>query len=556
MDLRRCLVVPAASLLLALPAATLAQTDSDDVYWTNPFQTGGPNEYTDAIVPHDGSLIMGGNFSSVCATKALYIARWGDNAWHPLGTGVGTYDIGLVHVIRLGEGCLYAGGMFDRLGLATASNIGRFDFDTQQWVSLGTGMDRAVRGIAVAPNGDVFAVGEFTTAGGVKAQAIARWDGQAWHDVGGSLSPRARALALVATDDAVYVGGYFDHAGDVAVSYIAKWTGDHWEGLGTGVNDLVTNITVHDGALLVGGAFTQAGGKPANHIAKWDGKAWHAFGAGLGGAGVPNVRSIEVDIDQVYVAGTFTTAGGKIVNYVTTWDGSDWLPLGSGVDDQTKVVTLHDGVLWVGGNFLHAGGKDISYVATWTKPGRNTVVFDRMTVGRDGNDVRVDWRFQAYRPLMDVKLERRETGQAFATVASVGTSTDGSYVDSGVIPGREYDYALVVVRDNGVEARSAMAHVKAGPTSVTLEQNRPNPFNPTTTIRFSLPASAPVVLRVYDTAGRLVRTLVDETRDAGIQDVAWDGRDDRGIGVATGVYFYRMSVAGNTTLTRKMILVK
>lgn len=560
MGLGRHLVVPAASVLLvlALSARPAGASDPDDVYWTNPFPGGGgPNEYTDVILPYNNSLIMGGNFSSVSSLKVLYIAQWDQDAWHAVGTGVGTYDMGLVHVVRVGPGCLYAGGMFDVLGLAPASNIGRFDEATQHWTSLGTGTDRAVRGIAVAPNGDVYAVGEFTSAGGVKAQAIARWDGENWHDVGGSLSPRARALALAVTEDGtVYVGGYFDHAGGVPISYIAHWTGDHWEGLGSGVNDLVTNITVHNGSLFVGGAFTEAGGRPANHIARWDGHNWHSFGDGLGGSGAPNVRSIEIDIDQIYVAGTFTTAGDKTVNYIATWDGTSWQPLGSGVNERTKVATLHDGVLWVGGNFTQAGGKDIPYIATWTKPGRNAVLFDRTAAHREGNDVRLDWSFRAFRPLLDVRLERREMGGDFATVATLGTATQGSYLDAGVTPGHEYEYSFVVVRDNNTEARSAPTRILAGPTTVTLGQNHPNPFNPTTTIPFSLPAAATVQLRIYDTAGHLVRTLIDGTQQAGVQNVTWDGRNDRGVGVATGVYICRLSVAGSATLTRKMILVK
>ena len=89
-----------------------------------------------------------------------------------------------------------------------------------------------------------------------------------------------------------------------------------------------------------------------------------------------------------------------------------------------------------------------------------------------------------------------------------------------------------------------------------LNQNYPNPFNPTTTIGFTLRERSHVTLRVYNVAGQLVRTLVDEVRASGVSHtVDWDGRDARGTSVASGVYFYRL-VTKDATRTRKMVLLK
>lgn len=88
-----------------------------------------------------------------------------------------------------------------------------------------------------------------------------------------------------------------------------------------------------------------------------------------------------------------------------------------------------------------------------------------------------------------------------------------------------------------------------------LQQNVPNPLNGSTSISFELPEAGPVRLRVYDTAGRLVRTLVNDSRAAGSHTVAWDGRDDRGRDTASGIYFYELDVAGSR-LTRKLIQVR
>ncbi len=93
------------------------------------------------------------------------------------------------------------------------------------------------------------------------------------------------------------------------------------------------------------------------------------------------------------------------------------------------------------------------------------------------------------------------------------------------------------------------------PREFALLQNAPNPFNPVTTIAFALPEQADVSVKVYNMAGRVVRTLVDGSEGPGTHSVVWDGRDEAGRSVASGVYFYRMS-AGDFSERRMMVLLK
>jgi hypothetical protein len=84
----------------------------------------------------------------------------------------------------------------------------------------------------------------------------------------------------------------------------------------------------------------------------------------------------------------------------------------------------------------------------------------------------------------------------------------------------------------------------------------PNPLNPSTVIAYSVKEGGPVAIRVFDTAGRVVRTLLDEESESGVAGtVVWDGRDDRGEHCASGVYFYRIE-AQDFTSTKKMVLLK
>jgi hypothetical protein len=93
------------------------------------------------------------------------------------------------------------------------------------------------------------------------------------------------------------------------------------------------------------------------------------------------------------------------------------------------------------------------------------------------------------------------------------------------------------------------------PGTCALDQNFPNPFNPTTTIPFSLPTMEAVRLDIYNVLGQKIRSLVDESRPAGSYRVIWDGRDERGRLMSTGVYFARLLAAGHVKC-RKMLLLK
>ena len=99
------------------------------------------------------------------------------------------------------------------------------------------------------------------------------------------------------------------------------------------------------------------------------------------------------------------------------------------------------------------------------------------------------------------------------------------------------------------------------PTKFALLPNYPNPFNPETTISYQLPptgqaANSQVNLTVYNLNGQIVRRLVKGNQPAGTYSVKWDGTDDRGVPVASGVYFYRLTTGSGFVATRKMILLR
>jgi len=123
-------------------------------------------------------------------------------------------------------------------------------------------------------------------------------------------------------------------------------------------------------------------------------------------------------------------------------------------------------------------------------------------------------------------------------------------------PGGDSGCGLIGAWPVGCGIPSSVEPAHVAPGGVTLAPCRPNPFNPTTTIRFGLPAPSAVSLEIYDVAGRLVRRLkIGAVEPAGFHQVTWQGKDDRGRELGSGVYLYRLTV-GEVVKTRSMTLVR
>jgi flagellar hook assembly protein FlgD len=89
-----------------------------------------------------------------------------------------------------------------------------------------------------------------------------------------------------------------------------------------------------------------------------------------------------------------------------------------------------------------------------------------------------------------------------------------------------------------------------------LFQNVPNPFNPETTIRYSVAGPGAVTIRIYSAGGTLVRTLVDRYHASGRYSTRWDGKDDLGRKLGSGVYFYKLETASGSREAKKLLMLK
>jgi hypothetical protein len=169
--------------------------------------------------------------------------------------------------------------------------------------------------------------------------------------------------------------------------------------------------------------------------------------------------------------------------------------------------------------------------------------------------VAIAGEFSSNLEVEDVVLWRATRDGVSRPIATVfGSRSRFDYLDDDVQPGQTYRYQLVI-RDRDGAFASPIVTATVPTTIARLEQNAPNPFNPTTTIRFVLATRAHATLAIYDAAGRLVRVLIDGVVPAGAGVAAWDGRAHDGSHVVSGVYFCRLETDGFTD-TRKMVLLK
>lgn len=159
-----------------------------------------------------------------------------------------------------------------------------------------------------------------------------------------------------------------------------------------------------------------------------------------------------------------------------------------------------------------------------------------------------------------IEIAHFQTHAELEGQGSTNSQTSYQWIDDSVEPGIAYSYRLSDMSYLGVLKTNSESIVDiytglSVPQSFALHQNHPNPFNPSTSISYDLPQLADVNLIIYDISGREIKTLIQTTQSAGTYSVQWDGSDDSGEKLSTGVYLCRIG-AGGFSKTIKMVYLK
>ena len=273
------------------------------------------------------------------------------------------------------------------------------------------------------------------------------------------------------------------------------------------------------GSLVVCGSFDAINGVPTGNVARYVGGAWEAVGNPLP---VAYVEAVVGTGDATLAVATWDYERHQ----VWVFDGASWSELPGAFDRRVDHLAYHRGRLFAAGSFGRVGPVWASGVAVWTGD-RWAPVGTGLKGGTYGRVRAVLSRDDA---LWFAGAFDRAGGLACAGLAAWNG-----------------DPTLITGAPSDVPDAAAAAGL--------LEAARPNPFNPRTDVAFTLPDDGAVVLAVYDLRGRRVRVLADARLEAGRHVRAWDGRDDAGRALPSGIYFARVATAGRTA-TVKMALVR
>jgi hypothetical protein len=185
----------------------------------------------------------------------------------------------------------------------------------------------------------------------------------------------------------------------------------------------------------------------------------------------------------------------------------------------------------------------------------------------DGGGVKLNWKTasEINNVGFNILRSRSQSGiYAKLNGKMIPANREGNYsfVDATAETGSRYYYKLEAIDTRGnITTHGPILIEVAAPKTFELSQNYPNPFNPATHIRYQLPQATQVSLTIYNMLGQEVRKLVDAQQPAGYHTAIWDGRDNSGRSVPTGVYHYRLqakgpSGAGSFTMTKRMLMAK
>jgi hypothetical protein len=266
----------------------------------------------------------------------------------------------------LPNGDVVAGGYFTSAGGVPASSIARWNGTS--WSALGAGVNSVVYTLANLSNGNIVAGGSFSAAGGEQVSSLARFDptSSTWSAiVFGTSSTNIEVRALLALENGdVLAGGTFSHAGATRVNRIARWNGTAWSPLGSGLDVPINSIAALPNGNIVVGCDRLPVGPFVYPVALWNGTTWSTLGVGMNS----EVRALLTLPDGDIVAGgDFTIAGGVPANRIARWNGTAWSALGSGFSSGTvrALITLPNGDIVAGGTFSTAGGVPASAIARW-----------------------------------------------------------------------------------------------------------------------------------------------------------------------------------------------
>jgi photosystem II stability/assembly factor-like uncharacterized protein len=487
-------------------------------------------DYGSSFIPIDLNFSFGiVNISSVTAVgSTLFMATSYDGVykstddgftWTPANRGMGPKDARAIAVSN--SSTLIAGTHY--VGMYRSTD-------------LGLSWNKSVTGFPAGSSILSLIVNDISVFAGTR-DGVYRTDdnGDNWVRLGGASDTTnyGTAWAMCEDDGTIYASLtlYFD-----AAVYKSKDNGANW--IRCGEAGLPSDISFIKG-LVSSGENIVTGTDEGIYYSSNGGASW--FPTNLLNLNIP---SLATSGNYAYAAVPSGFGVYRSVNNGVTWT----LSLQSTID-YVEVAALDNYVF--AGAFFGGARYSTNYGTTWSASSGfppDASVFALGPVGDGmvlaGTDLGPSWTYASldngisYSPYSE-GLGERASVEAFAV--------NGTYMFAGT----DHNGVWRRLRPGAVGIDVA----RNVPEAFNLTQNFPNPFNPSTTIQFTLPETGEASLKIYDVRGHEIRTLLNGTQPAGTRSVIWDGRNHHGELVSSGTYFCRLE-SGNSVVTRKMMYLR
>lgn len=520
-----------------------------------------------------GVLTSAGNDDDVFVAKFdeagnhLWSKRFGDGSWQG-ARRITTDGFGGIVITGQFSGTVdFGGGPLTDNGGTDDAFLTKFDADgnhlwSRQFGSAVGNIAIVGYGVSVDPSGNVAVAG---VMGGIVDFG------------GGPLTSAGHQDVFVARFDPngghLWSQRFGDSEGQSAISTATDVSG----------NVFVTG-SFHGTVNFGGGPLTTTGTGADVFLVKFDDAGSHLWSDGFGNEYEQYVNCLAVNASGTSViVGEFTERvdfGGGTLNSAGSWDlflaqfdpngghlwsrrfGDSGPQYGKGVaiDSSDKVAItgrFHSTVDFGGGPLTSVDPFGDIYAAQFGPATVSTLLRGFSATYTDFGIV-VVWELFELEPGAEFTVLRAEATGPYRKLHDAEITKDGlsfRFVDTSYVPGLTYRYAVELSDRNGRRILFETEDISTPKLLLLLDQNYPNPFNPATTITYSIPASGLVRLRIYDSNGRLVRALVNESQPLKVHTVTWDGLRDSGDSVASGIYFIRLEFDGQIR-TSKIAFVK
>ena len=421
--------------------------------------------------------------------------------------------------------------------------------------------DRSGWSVSMNSAGDRVAIGapwNDGTGDGAGHVRVYEYSNSSWSQLGSDIDGEAAddlsgmSVSMNSVGDRVAIGAYGNDgtASEAGHVRVYEYSNSSWTQIGSDIDgeaadDLSGRSVSMNSAgdrIAIGAMYNDGTASDAGHVRvyEYSNSSWTQIGSDIDGeaASDGSGRSVSMNSagDRVAIGASGNDGSGDGAGHVRVYEysNSSWTQIGSDIDGEAASDGSGYSVS------MNSAGDRVAIGAPWNDGTASDAGHVRVYEYSNSNwsQVGFDIDGEAAGDYSGTSVSMNSAGDRVAIGAMYN---DGTASDAGHV--RVYSLTELFI-DN-----------RMMPTEYAIHQNYPNPFNPVTTLRYDIPENAMINITIYDMLGRQVKTLINQTQDAGYRSVIWDATNDYGKPVSAGVYLYQIQ-AGEYMQTKKMVLLK